>query len=473
MTTLRNYQADAIENLRKAFADGHRAVILCAPTGAGKTIMFSAIAQSALHKGKRVMILTDRGELLWQAGGALNNLAIVPELITAETTRVNSSQRIFVAMIETIYRRAQQRIYSELLNSVDLFIFDECHKRTFDKLFHVIPSHARVLGATATPYREGKGTPLTDLYTHMVEASTIPSLISDGYLAKPSYYSVPIDLSGVKTKGNDFDTDSLGAEYSRMQIFKGAVQNYQRWTPNTKAIAFAPNLKSAAELHAEFEKAGHPVISLDGSAGLVERRNALKWYKETPAAVLINVGLFTTGFDEPSIETVILYRATKSLPLFLQMVGRGSRTCEGKDKFTVLDFGNNLYRFGMWDDNRDWTKPPKKKRDGLAVYKNCIHCDAFLYASARVCSECGKLIPKTEREVLEELVILTKHEAREMAKLGGLPDWIALTKAGKLHPLYVLQSLCKLRTEAESYRDAMGYARGWLFIHKDKTGHLR
>jgi hypothetical protein len=90
-----------------------------------------------------------------------------------------------------------------------------------------------------------------------------------------------------------------------------------------------------------------------------------------------------------------------------------------------------------------------------------------------VCSECGKLIPKTEREVQEELVILTKHEAREMARLGGLPDWIALTKAGKLHPLYVLQSLCKLRAEAEDYRDAMGYARGWLYIHKDKTGHLR
>ncbi len=157
----------------------------------------------------------------------------------------------------------------------------------------------------------------------MVEASTIPSLISDGYLAKPSYYSVPIDLSGVKTKGGDFDADSLGDEYSRMQIFKGAVQNYQRWTPGTKAIAFAPNLKSAEELRQEFDNAGFPTISLNALASLVERRNALKWYKETNGAILINVGLFTTGFDEPSIETVILYRATKSLPLFLQMVGRG------------------------------------------------------------------------------------------------------------------------------------------------------
>ena len=473
MTTLRKYQADAIQKLRDAYGQGHRAVILCAPTGAGKTVMFSEIAKGALDKGKRVMIVTDRGELLWQAGGALNNLAIVPDLITADNQNINSMQRIFVAMIETLYRRINQREYSELMQSVDLFIFDECHKRTFDKLFPLIPSHAKILGVTATPYREGKGTSLTDCYTAMVEAATITSLIHDGYLAKPSYYSVPIDLSGVKTKGGDYDPDALADRYSQLQTYKGVVANYNKWAKDSKAIVFAANLKSAAEVTAEFKRAGAPVISLDGSAGREERRNALKWYKETNGAILINVGLFTTGFDEPSIETVILYRATKSLPLFLQMVGRGSRTCEGKTEFKVLDFGNNLYRFGMWDDDRDWTKPPKKKRDGLAVYKNCIHCDAFLYASARVCTECGVIIPKTEREVLEELVILQPHEARAMAKLGGLQDWVLLTKAGKLHPLYVLQSLCKLRSEAESYRDAMGYARGWLYIHKDKTGHLR
>ncbi len=93
---LRPYQVLAIDKLRAAFGQGHKRVILCAPTGAGKTVMFSAIAHGAMQKGKRVMIITDRGELLWQAGGALNNLAIVPELITAETSRINASQKIFV-----------------------------------------------------------------------------------------------------------------------------------------------------------------------------------------------------------------------------------------------------------------------------------------------------------------------------------------------------------------------------------------
>lgn len=469
---LRPYQLEAINKLRSAFYQGHKRVILCAPTGAGKTVIFSAIAQAAIQKGKRVMILTDRGELLWQAGGALNNLAIVPEIINAETTRINASQKVFVGMIETIYRRRDQVTYRDLLNSVDLFIFDECHKRTFDKLLPSLPESALILGATATPWREGKGLTMKDLYTVTIEASTISSLIHDGYLARPSYYSVPIDLSQVKTKGGDYDADSLAEIYSRSQVYKGVVTNYKRWSPGRKALVFAPNLKSAAEVLQEFTSAGLAALSLDGSAGLQERRSALKWYKETAGAILVNVGLFTTGFDEPTIETVILYRATKSLPLYLQMCGRGSRTCEGKRDFMILDFGNNLYRFGMWDEDRDWSKPPKKPRDGVAVYKNCVECDAFIYASARVCDQCGVVIPKTEREVTEELAMLEPHEARDMARRGGLDEWVKLTKAGKLKPLFVLQSLCKLRTEAESYRDAMGYAKGWLFIHKDKTRHL-
>lgn len=469
---LRPYQQKAVDTLRNAIASGHKRVILCAPTGAGKTVMFSAIVKSALEKGKRVIICTDRGELLYQAGGALNTLAIVPELITADSNKLNLSQRCFVAMVETLFRRIEQAGYRMLLESTDLFIFDECHKRTFDKLLDHLPTDCIVIGATATPVREGKGTKLNEIYTHTVHAATIPDLIELQYLAKPKYYSVPIDLKGVRIKGGDYDQNQIAELYSTSKLYKGVVHNYNRWTPNSKAIAFAPNIKSALELKQEFDSANIPTIFLDGSAGRVERQNALKAYKETARAVFINVGLFTTGFDEPTIQTVILYRATKSVALFLQMVGRGSRTAEGKACFTVLDFGNNLYRFGLWDEERDWSKPPKKDREGLAVFKNCIHCEAFIYASARECPECGKLIPKTDTEIIQELVNLTPHEARAMGRLGGLPDWIMLTKAGKLHPLYVLQSLCKLRSEAEAYRDAMGYAKGWLFIHKDKTRHL-
>jgi superfamily II DNA or RNA helicase len=475
MISLRPYQEIAIQNLRQAYADGHKKVILCAPTGAGKTIMFSAIAQSALQKGKRVMILTDRGELLWQAGGALNNLAIVPELITAETTRVNSSQRIFVAMIETIYRRAEQRIYSELLNSVDLFIFDECHKRTFDKIVARLPENAMILGATATPVRDTTGKALKDIYTHIVEAASITHLVDEGYLANPHYYSVRVDLKNIGTKGGDFDMDALARHYQTTELYKGVVDNYKKHANGTKALLFAPNLASADEVLQEIQKAGYQAKSLDASASREERRNTLKWYKETPGSFLVNVGLFTTGFDEPTVETVILYRATKSLALYLQMIGRGSRTTENKKDFRVLDFGNNLARFGLWDADREWSldEKIKKKTPGVPPMKHCPQCESMNHISAKDCAWCGLPFEKSDDEKIREYVMLEKWEARRKAVNSDAKDWALLTKAKKVSAFWVLHKCCKTMEDAENYRDAMGYKKGWLYYHKDRTGHLR
>lgn len=475
MIQLRPYQQIAIDQLRQAFANGHKAVILCAPTGAGKTVMFSAIAQGAMQKGKRVMILTDRGELLWQAGGALNNLAIVPELITADTTRINSMQNIFVGMIETIYRRAKQRIYSDLLQSIDLFIFDECHKRNFDKLLPYLPSHAKILGATATPIRETTGKPLKEIYTHIVEAASISHLIDEGYLATPHVYSVKVDLNQVKTKGGDFDPDSLADHYTNAEVYKGVVENYNKHTKGTKALLFAPNLSSADEVLQELKKSGLQAKSLDASASREERQNVLKWYKETPGAILVNVGLFTTGFDEPTVETVILYRATKSLALYLQMVGRGSRTTDTKKEFTILDFGNNTARFGLWDADRIWNlnKVKKEKTPGVPPMKLCPQCESMNHISAKKCAWCGCEIEKSDQDKIREYVMLEKWEARHKAVKSNAKEWALLTKAKKINAFWVLHKCCKTYQDAVDYQEAMGYKKGWLFIHKDKTGHLR
>lgn len=469
---LRPYQEKAINKLRDAFGQGHKRVILCAPTGAGKTVMFSAIAQGAMQKGKRVMILTDRGELLWQAGGALNNLAIVPELITAETKVINFTQKIFVGMIETIYRRRDQVEYRKLLESIDLFIFDECHKRTFDKIITSLPADALILGATATPCREGKGTLLMDVYSQIVEAATIRSLIDNDYLAVPHYWGIKVDLSKVKKKGGEFDMNSLADEYERSKIYEGVVDNYRKHCNNTKAIVFAPNLASADKVLHEFLKSGYPAMSLDASATREERRNGLKWYKETAGAILVNVGLFTTGFDEPSIETVILYRATTSLPLYLQMVGRGSRTTETKKDFKVLDFGNNLYRFGYWHYDRDWTKPPKKYKEGTAPLKNCPRCQSLIHVKLRECDYCGHEFEKTEKEKIEEYAELHKFEAYQKAKRSGVEDWILLCKAKKTNPLWIIRNCCKTWVDAEQFRIGMGYKNGWFYYNQEATRHL-
>jgi superfamily II DNA or RNA helicase len=103
-----------------------------------------------------------------------------------------------------------------------------------------------------------------------------------------------------------------------------------------------------------FREAGYDIRHLDNTSSSEERKDILQWFKKTPVAILTSVGILTTGFDEPTVETIILNRATKSLTLYFQMIGRGSRKLPGKDEFTVIDLGNNAARFGLWSDPVNW-----------------------------------------------------------------------------------------------------------------------
>jgi len=462
---LRSYQIEAIQKLRQSIASGHKKVILCAPTGAGKTVIFSEMCRSAIEKGKTVMIITDRVELLTQSGGALNRLKILPEYIQAFTTHLNRYS-IYVAMVETMYRRLNQPEYLALFKRLDLIIFDEAHKQTFTKLMPFVNSNAVVIGATATPYRQGNQESLDKHYTDIVNVVDVQDLIEQGYLAKPSYFGVQVDLQGIKTVAGDYDPNQVSAIYSASQIYKGVFKNYKRLANGKKTLVFCSNIASSKELCAEFTTHGVPIMHVDASTSPVERQNALDWYKVTPDAVLSNVGLFTTGFDEPSTECIILYRATKSVPLYLQMCGRGSRTANGKDSFMILDFGNNVLTHGFWDDPRDWTlKKQEKKAGGVAPVKLCKDCGALIPNVARACVFCGCVIPKTEREVIAELQELTRSEAMQMARGGTVESWVLLAKAKKINAIWVVKSLCCNLQEAKQFTDLMGYANGWLWMH--------
>jgi len=132
----------------------------------------------------------------------------------------------------------------------------------------------------------------------------------------------------------------LGDLYNQISLYNGVYDNYQRLTPNKKAIIFSPSIKASLKLVEELELKGLPIKHIDANSK--DRNEIIQWFKKTPNALISNVGILTAGFDESTIDVVILYRATKSLPLFLQMVGRGSRTTNTKNEFTILDFGNNI-----------------------------------------------------------------------------------------------------------------------------------
>ncbi len=475
MINLRPYQNKAVQACRALISAGKSRLILCAPTGAGKTVIFSYLVHSALSRGKRVMIVTDRTELLTQAGGALSAYGINPERIEAGADP-HLLKPCYTAMVETLNRRLGKFEYLNLLESLDLIIFDEAHKQAFNKLFPYIPAKCVVIGATATPHREGSQEPLDAFYDYIIPVADIPELIQLGYLAKPLSYGVKVDLSAVGTRAGDYDLNEMGQGYSKQRVFRGVIENYNRLTPGKKGIAFSSNIASSKELTFEMQSVGIPCRHLDSEMSKSERVEVLSWFKRTPSAVISNVGILTTGFDEPTIEVVILYRATKSLPLFLQMVGRGSRVCPGKTQFSILDFGNNIQAHGFWEDARVWSLAKKKKRDGVAPIKECKECHALVPASARECIYCGADFPRSEKEqeedAIAELKLLSKRELFDLAIAADIREKVTMCKAGLVKPSWVLHNMTSMQ-DAQEFTRMMGYKAGWWYHNKDRFINLK
>jgi len=440
MKKLRPYQEKTVFKVRDEFSKGNNKVIMCAPTGSGKTVMFSFILKRAIDRGKKCMVLTHRTELLTQAGGTLNDLGCDIVNLDAKAKNIPESN-LYVAMTQTLIRRVKNDAYTQLLQELDLLIIDESHLQSFNSILPYLNPKTFVIGATATPTRSGNQTSLDEFYNSLVEEVTISELVNAGYLAKPNYYGLKLDLKSVKVKGGDYDNDSLGDFLTRNKVFEGVYENYVRLTPNKKALIFAPNVESSKTLVTKLSQFGLPIKHLDGETPIKERAEILNWFETTPNSMLSNVGILTAGYDHALIEVVILYRATKSLPLYLQMVGRGSRTSTNKTKFTILDFGNNIYTHNFWHIDREWSLQKEVKEKGIAPVKDCPNCGAILPASLQICEYCGAELPKTAQEIRESLEIeLSQITAEDVAHF------------------FKLQSFDKL----ERYAEFKGYKRTWI-----------
>lgn len=465
MIKLREYQNNAIIALRNEIVKGVKKMVLCAPTGAGKTIMFTYMISKAIEKGKKCLILTDRTELLSQAGGSLEKFGIKPIEIKPNKKLKNLNGIIYVGMAQTLKRRVKDKMYYDFLNDLDLVILDECHKQEFNDLMPYFNNKTVVIGATATPHREGNQISLHEFYKEIIEVTTISELISIGFLAKPNSYGVKIDLSNVKTKGGEYDQDQVAKVYDEVKMYHGVYDNYIRLTPNKKGIIFASNISSSIQLVQDFKNKGLPIEHLDGNTPTAERKRILQWFKETPNALISNVGILNAGFDEPNIEVVILYRATKSISLFLQMVGRGSRVTENKKEFTVLDFGNNIQRHGFWEQDRNWNLVKKKKKEGLAPVKDCPECGYILPARLMECPGCKHIFEKTEREEEEELIVelskLNYQQIKDEVKTADFKKLEQIAKAKGYKKTWIYYHL-KTESDLINYAKYKGYHKSWV-----------
>jgi superfamily II DNA or RNA helicase len=424
---------------------------MCAPTGSGKTVMFSFMASEAIKRGNKVLILTDRIELYQQANSTLKKQGLNPKDIN------DLAGGVHVFMIQTLLRRYQKTEVKEYFKTLDLIIIDEAHKTIFDKLFNNTAASTRIIGATATPFRKGAQAGLDSFYHKIVDKVSVKNLVDLGHLAKCTTYGFKVDLSGVTMKKGDYNEGELAQLFSSTQLFKGVFSNYKRLCYGEKTLIFAPNREASEELVKEFVAKGVAARHVDCYMSKTERAEVLQWFKITPSAVLSNYGILTTGFDETTIKAVILYRATKSLVLFLQMVGRGSRI-KPENSFKLLDFGNNITTHGFWQDPREWQLEKKKRKLGAAAIKECPKCNAMLNANAKICTECGYKYPEPKKKVDKNAVNLELLEPNQK-HIGKLINY-AISKGYKAG--WVVHQL-KTKKELEDYAKIKGFKNGWAY----------
>lgn len=361
---LYSYQKGAINKIFEKFetapSDYH--LLYQLPTGGGKTVIFSEIVRQYLKlHNKKVLVMTHRVELCNQTSTMLDGFGVVNKVVNS-TANLDDQERYscFVAMVETLNNRLNDEMLD--ISDIGLVIIDEAHYNSFTKLFKFFEK-SFILGVTATPLSSNKNLPMKDNYNELITGESIGSLIENEFLARAEVFQYDMGLTSLEVGSNgDYTVKSSEDLYTSSAMLDKLLQAYQKHSQGKKTLIFNNGINTSIQVYYTFKEAGLPVMHLDNSATKKQRKQILDWFKETPNAILTSVSILTTGFDEPTIDTIILNRATKSLTLYYQMIGRGSRILNNKSKFTVVDLGNNYYRFGPWGADLDWQaifKSPK------------------------------------------------------------------------------------------------------------------
>ena len=459
--SLRPYQTRAIELLDEAIASGSRSPLLVQPTGSGKTVVATALMRRSVERKQRCLFLAPRRELVTQASRQLARAGIGHGVILAGADAEGGLySAVQVASIDTLLSRLVRRSRLAMLSDPHLVIVDEAHLSitlTRQDLLGRWPNAIR-LGLTATPTRKD-GRALGVLYDRLIEPVTVAELQRDGWLCPARYYSLSApDLARVKTVAGDYHQGELDEAVNRPKLVGEVVATWLARAGGRRTVVFATSIAHSASLCEEFLRAGVAAEHVDADTPQALRDATFERFRSGQTQVLTNCFLASYGFDLPELSCVVLARPTKSLMLYLQMLGRGLRTAEGKADCLVLDHSGCVHRFGFAHDERAWTLEGERaliERDSASREKHeaklltCPECSAT-FSGARLCPECGYFFaPKgKEIETLDgELVEIGEHlEPEERERMA----WYAELRG------YAVERGWKLGAAAHRYRERFG-----------------
>ena len=433
---LRPYQEVVVSSASKAL-DEHSNTIVVAPTGAGKTIMLSALISERHKKNKNVLVLQHRDELVSQNSMKFNN--VNPSI---STSIVDGSQKDFTgnvvfSMVQTLSRDNNL----DKMKPFDMLVIDESHHsaaRTYKKVIDKVRKDnekAEIVGFTATPNRgDGKG--LRDVFNNCCHQIEVATLIREGFLVPPKTFVIDVgvqdELSHVRKTADDFDMGQVEEIMNKRVINQRVVEEWKDKASDRKTVIFCSTIAHAENLHEEFIEEGVHAEIVTGDTPKEERRQILEDLEHGEVQVVVNVAVLTEGFDAPPVSCIVLMRPCSYKSTMVQMIGRGLRTIDPeiypgivKKDCVVLDFGYSLLTHGSIDESVD-LDGKDKETGGDAPTKVCSACDAVIPINVKECPVCGHVFEsminenaEMSRFVMTEIDVFDSSPFRWMDMMGN------------------------------------------------------
>ena len=349
-----DYQEDMKERIEKALRL-HRSVMAQMPTGTGKTYLLTAVIDSFVSNNPKenVWIVAHRRELVSQ----------IDETVRKFHSYSASNTSSLLSSVKAMSILWLMRHYDEIEGEPGMIVIDEAHHalaKTYKEMWKRFPK-AKFLGLTATPCRlNGKG--FTDLFDVLVQSWAVPEFISKGRLATYDFVSIKSDgvtqrlIDSLQKRGadGDYQNKEMDMLLNKKPSIERLYRSLEEFGKDRKGIVYAINISHAQKITKLYQEHGVKAIAIDSKTPAAERQQDIEAFKKGDIQVLVNVDIFSEGFDCPDVEFVQLARPTLSLAKYLQMVGRGLRVAKGKKNCVIID-NVGLYRvFGLPSQVWNW-----------------------------------------------------------------------------------------------------------------------
>jgi len=429
--TLRPYQEQLLADIRAQFRRVKR-VVAVMPTGAGKGQTIAAVISAAMTKGSHVLVVAHRAELVAQLSATVASWGIEHGVIAPEHPMTDHACQ--VGSVQTVVRRFDR------LAAPDLIIIDEAHHlvkgNTWGRLIDRWPD-AYLLGKTATPERlsgEGLGEDHGGYFQAMVLGPTAEWLTANGFLAAADVYSIPNNLPKLHKRAGDYVMGE--AAEAIVRVHGDAIKHFRDKVGAGTALAFCCTVAHAEQVALDFNAAGIPAASLDGTMSVEDRRALLDRLRARELQVVTSCMVLGEGVDIPGVNSVIMLRPTASTSLYLQMVGRGLRPKPDNSKAIILDHVGNALRHGLPTDHREWSLEgrAKRQREPANSVHTCPECFAAMPSGTAICPVCGVQQVKKARTILEEagdLKLITRRPEHRPKPSAGAKTYEDLLRIEK------------------------------------------